>query len=405
MTCCLWAPGVDVAATPALSPIVGVDRVLRQQRQLLLQHQRRNGKLVRGLPASNSSSSGAHMDQPLENPKETSAASSLDSQQRSSDERGGGGDGRGMPLRGGEEIPTKIGGNSSNLFSEGGPEASHSSRSHQDSNVKIGETPGSLKLDTEKENHGSDAGEQEQQVNLCKLVEEGEQSRKKKGMEGISGNQSLETSLEKDRESREEAPEGHEERSPTVEKGVAETTNSPRQDEMSRLAVGDAGQKKVEEEGAGSEGVFGERDMKEKKRREGEEEREELMVASPLPNSSHDRTVDFHKQLSVIERNGQEGREMRETREKTGDRPRTKNTPNLLLWGECEVCGLSYGYCMKCSQKGCKQFFHPLCVQLKGGFMEMTEQPGRKFTAVAFCMAVRIWEGRFYISETSVSFT
>lgn len=65
-----------------------------------------------------------------------------------------------------------------------------------------------------------------------------------------------------------------------------------------------------------------------------------------------------------------------------------EKTPGVLLWGECEVCGLSYGYCMKCSQKGCRQFFHPLCAQLKGGFMEMTEQPGRKFTAVAFCMTV-----------------
>ncbi|KEP67202.1 UNVERIFIED_CONTAM: PHD-finger domain-containing protein [Hammondia hammondi] len=57
-----------------------------------------------------------------------------------------------------------------------------------------------------------------------------------------------------------------------------------------------------------------------------------------------------------------------------------------FLWTACEVCGSAYGYCTKCAQKGCCTYFHPLCAQLKGAFMEMTEQPGRRFTAVAFCM-------------------
>ncbi|PHJ17533.1 phd-finger domain-containing protein [Cystoisospora suis] len=378
MTCCLWAPGVDVAATPALSPIVGVDRVLRQQRQLLLQHQRRKGKLVRGLPTSNTSST--HMEQPpFQNSKETSLTSSLDSQQRSSVERGGD---RDMCLR--EESSTKI----ENPSGEGDNDASSScSRDHPNGNVKVSEA---RDVDMENENYARNTDEQ-QQANWCKLVAQGEFSKKKKGEEGVSRNQTSEISFQKDRESREEAPEGHHDRSPSVKKGVDETANSAQQDEMNNLDVKDAGQNKDE---VGREGV-GKREMKEKNRREGEEEREELMVASPLPNSSsrHDRMGDLqrrdedHKQLSVIERNGQDGREMREAREKTGDHPPTKNRPNVLLWGECEVCGLSYGYCMKCSQKGCKQFFHPLCVQLKGGFMEMTEQPGRKFTAVAFCMA------------------
>ncbi|KAF8822521.1 PHD-finger domain-containing protein [Cardiosporidium cionae] len=60
-----------------------------------------------------------------------------------------------------------------------------------------------------------------------------------------------------------------------------------------------------------------------------------------------------------------------------------ENVPKLFRL--CEVCGLSYGFCLECSQRGCGTFFHPLCAQLKGYFMEMSDDCVTGFRSMAFC--------------------
>ncbi|KAF8821199.1 PHD-finger domain-containing protein [Cardiosporidium cionae] len=55
------------------------------------------------------------------------------------------------------------------------------------------------------------------------------------------------------------------------------------------------------------------------------------------------------------------------------------------LFRLCEVCGLSYGFSLECSQRGCTTFFHPLCAQLKGYFLEMSDDCITGFRSMAFC--------------------